>query len=126
MAPETDPLTALRDRLDRTEAAARELGRAASAARRGAAAPSGTPGAGWQTPGGEEEGAAAGRESELTTALVGLLDAVRTAIPDELAERLATVLRELLLAVRAVVDFALERMEARRRAPVEVQDIPIA
>ncbi len=57
---------------------------------------------------------------------MGLLDAVRTAIPDELAERLATVLRELLLAVRAVVDFALERMEARRRAPVEVQDIPIA
>ncbi len=40
-------------------------------------------------------------------------------------EVLTAVVREVLLAIRAVIDFALERMEARHRAPVEVEDIPI-
>jgi hypothetical protein len=122
MPPDVDPLTLLRDQLDRTEAAARELGRVATHAR-GAGAGGGTPGAGWQMPGADTSGAP--KDGELTAALTALVDAVRGAIPPELAERVASVLREVLLAIRAVVDFALERMEARRRAPVEVQDIPI-
>lgn len=120
MPPEADPLSLLRDQLDRTESAARELGRAASAARGGGHA---APGAGWQTPGADES--AAPKDGELTAALGALVEAVRGAIPPELADRLTSVLREVLLAIRAVVDFALERMESRRRAPVEVQDIPI-
>jgi hypothetical protein len=38
---------------------------------------------------------------------------------------LAEALRELLLALRALIDWYLERAERRRAAPVEVQDIPI-
>jgi hypothetical protein len=120
MPPDVDPLTLLRDQLDRTEAAARELGRVATHARGGGGR---APGAGWQMPGADES--AAPKDGELTAALTALVEAVRGAIPPELAERLASVMREVLLAVRAIVDFALERMEARQRAPVEVQDIPI-
>lgn len=119
MPPETDPLTLLRDQLDRTEAAARELGRAASAARGGGEAPH----AGWQMPGADTSGTP--KDGELTAALTALVDVVRGAIPPELAERLAAVVREVLLAIRAVVDFALARMEARQEQPVDVQDIPI-
>ncbi len=34
-------------------------------------------------------------------------------------------MRELLLALRALIDWYLERVEQRRREPAEVQDIPI-
>ena len=34
-------------------------------------------------------------------------------------------LRELLLALRALIDWYLERLERRREQSVEVQDIPI-
>jgi hypothetical protein len=122
MVPESDPLSVLREQLDRTEAAARELGRAAASARGGGDEAS-TPGSGWQMPGADSS--AAPQDGELTAALGALVDVVRGAIPPELAERLAAVVREVLLALRAVVDFALERMEARRRTPVEVEDIPI-
>jgi hypothetical protein len=118
MQAESDPLAVLREQLERTEDAARALGRAATAARG-----SGAPHFGWQRPGADESGAPP--EGELTAMLSALVDAVRGAIPPELAERLAAVFREVLLAIRAVIDFALERMEARRRTPVEVEDIPI-
>jgi hypothetical protein len=39
--------------------------------------------------------------------------------------RLVEALRELLLALRALIDWYLERIEHRRAAPAEVQDIPI-
>ena len=34
-------------------------------------------------------------------------------------------LRELLLALRALIDWYLERMEQRRKTPTPVEDIPI-
>jgi hypothetical protein len=39
--------------------------------------------------------------------------------------RVLGLLRELLLAIRAVLDLALARIEARGRTVAEVQDIPI-
>jgi hypothetical protein len=50
---------------------------------------------------------------------------LRELIPPELQQRLAEALREVLLALRALIDWYLERLEQRRAEPVEVQDIPI-
>jgi hypothetical protein len=58
-------------------------------------------------------------------ALAGLLDAARTAIPPELTRQLAQALRELLIAIRALLDYSIERLEPAQRPPVQVEDIPI-
>jgi hypothetical protein len=68
-------------------------------------------------------GAAPGR-SDLD-ALLALLNAVRDRIPPELQHRLGEALREVMLAVRALIDWYLERTERRRADSDEVQDIPI-
>ena len=57
--------------------------------------------------------------------LVALVQAMRDLIPPELQRRLAAALREVLLALRALIDWYLERLERRREQGVEVQDIPI-
>ena len=59
-------------------------------------------------------------------ALVGLLEVLRGLIPRELADQLTDLVRELLLLARALIDWYLERLELRRRRPVEVEDIPIS
>src|SRR4051794_29653905 len=53
-----------------------------------------------------------------------LLDAVRRMVPPELQEQFAALQRELLLTIRALIDWYLERLDARSR-PVDVEDIPI-
>ena len=73
---------------------------------------------------GSEPGGARLRPQDLE--LLGrLLERVRDLIPPELQRRLADALRELLLALRALIDWYLERMERRRGDPPEVKDIPI-
>jgi hypothetical protein len=62
-------------------------------------------------------------EAEL---LLGLLRPLRDVIPPELQQRLGAALREVLLALRALIDWYLERTERRRREPPEVEDIPIS
>lgn len=59
-------------------------------------------------------------------ALLGLLELGRGLVPAELRQAMADLLRELLLVLRALIDWYLERREQRRRMPVEVEDIPIA
>ena len=54
-----------------------------------------------------------------------VLRSLKDLIPPELQQKLAEALRELLLALRALIDWYLERVEQRRGAPAEVQDIPI-
>jgi hypothetical protein len=51
---------------------------------------------------------------------------VRALIPRELADQLTELVRELLLLARALIDWYLERLELRRKRPVEVEDIPIS
>ena len=60
-------------------------------------------------------------------ALLALLDSVREAVPAELSRQLAAALRELLLALRALIDWYLERLgePAGGRAGPEVEDIPL-
>lgn len=111
-----DALRRLKERLDHASEAAERLMAEAEEATRTRPKP---PPAGWQAPGGDPPGG----DLEL---LAQLLQSVRELIPPELQRRLAEALRELLLALRALIDFYLERLEQRREAPAEVQDIPIA
>jgi hypothetical protein len=123
---ETEPdalLGRLEERLGRASEAAERLFAEAGAAARGAATP---PPSGWQTP--EADGEARERRngtSELEM-LLAALASLRELIPPDLQRRLADAVRELLLAVRALIDWYLERSKHRRTEPAEVQDIPIA
>ncbi len=83
-------------------------------------APGTPPPAGWQTPPSGED--RRGGDLEL---LLQFVQSVRELIPPDLQRRLAEALRELLLAIRALIDWYLERNEQRRAGGDEVQDIPI-
>ena len=61
----------------------------------------------------------AGRREPATSdlqALLALLDGVREAVPAELSRQLAAALRDLLLALRALIDWYLERLGEPARA----------
>jgi hypothetical protein len=110
-----DALRRLEQRLSSASDAAERL--IAEAARTGKPPP-----AGWQQANADEER----RGSELD-ALVQGFQSLRELIPPEVVQRLAAALKELLLAIRAVIDWYLERVERRRaEEPSEVEDIPIA
>jgi hypothetical protein len=53
-----------------------------------------------------------------------LLDGLRRALPRELEQQFTTLLRELLLTLRSLIDWYLDRLDGRRREP-QVEDIPI-
>ena len=111
-----ETLRRLEERLSHaSEAAERLLGEAARGARGHRPPP-----AGWQQPNdGPPE-----RPSEFE-ALLAAVGLVRELIPPEVLTRLAAALRELLLALRALIDFYLERLDRPRHAPERVRDIPI-
>jgi hypothetical protein len=54
-----------------------------------------------------------------------LLDSARGAIPPELARQLADSLRDLLVALRAIIDYSLARLEQPEPEEPRVEDIPI-
>jgi hypothetical protein len=58
------------------------------------------------------------------SALLAVLEALRRAIPAELQEQFNTLQRELLLTIRALIDWYLERLDKPELAP-QVEDIPI-
>jgi hypothetical protein len=78
------------------------------------------PPAGWQIP---EDGRAV-TASDLDP-FISLVQAVRDLIPPDLQRRLIAAVRELLLALRALIDWYLDRLERRREQSVQVEDIPI-
>src|SRR5580704_2017220 len=86
----------------------------------GANHPATPPQAGWQT----TDDGTRGSTSELDP-LVALVQAVRDLIPPDLQQRLIAAFREVLLALRALIDWYLDRLDRRREQGVEVQDIPI-
>ena len=58
--------------------------------------------------------------------LTALVESLRGVVPPDLARQLAESLRELLLALRAVLDWYIARLERRRAEPPrDVQDIPV-
>jgi hypothetical protein len=99
MAP-PDPLTELRERVHAAQAAAeRVAGEAREWPRREAA-------------------------DELD-ALVALLRTLRELVPPELQQQVTEVMRQVLLLLRAIIDFWVERLDAPRGGAVEVEDIPV-
>jgi hypothetical protein len=59
------------------------------------------------------------------SALIKLVDGLRGSLPPELSRQLADALRELLIAIRAVLDYTIERLEPEPPGEREVEDIPI-
>jgi hypothetical protein len=113
-----DALRRLEQRLtSASDAAERLISEAARSGVRGKPPP-----AGWQTPTGED---GSGGRGDLET-LIRTAQAVRELIPPDVLERLVAALKEVLLAIRALIDWYLERIDRRRTEPVEVEDIPIA
>ena len=64
-----------------------------------------------------------GRGLDLS-ALFVLLDGMRRVLPRELEQQFTALVREVLLTLRALIDWYLERLDGRERAP-RVEDIPI-
>ena len=119
-----DPLGDLRARITAThEAAQRLAGEAQHAARE--AASGHVPPQGWAAP---QDRAARQEEAQ---ALVALLQALRELVPAELQAQLTEVIRQVLLLLRALIDWWVDHLEqgpearehGRRDGP---QDIPIA
>jgi len=92
--------------------------RAEEAAR--AAGADSVPPNGWASPG----SSSAAPFGDLS-GLLRLLDSARGALPPELARQLADALRELLIALRAIIDWSLARLEDDGRDEPRVEDIPI-
>lgn len=57
--------------------------------------------------------------------LTALVESLRGVVPPDLARQLADALRELLLALRAVLDWYIARLEPSPPADDDVQDIPV-
>jgi hypothetical protein len=115
---EAEALQRLRARLQATQAAAQALADEAAAERSSERPPP----AGWDVPGRAED---ANAEIE---AFLSLLRTLRDVLPPELREQLAELARALLVFVRAVLDFAIERLELAeggRGDDPDVEDIPI-
>ena len=106
-----EALDALRDRLRATQEAAERLAEEAT---------SGVPRAGWDVPGRAEE---ANAELESRVPMLGML---REILPPELRAQLAELVRQLLVFVRAGLDWWIERIVPGPRGDEpQVEDIPI-
>jgi hypothetical protein len=115
--PETDPFDELRARIRSTADAAERLSFEAAAG--GAST--------------EDQGRRARAADDATQeaqALVALVQLLRDLLPDELRRQVMDLIRQVLLLVRAVIDWYLARLEPGHdasgpaAAPV-VQDIPL-
>jgi hypothetical protein len=127
-----EPLVAdLRERLRETTEAARRL---ADEARAGSAEDDASqagsdrpPPRGWESPRAEQTRSTDIADLVLLAEQTGLLlaEVVRGLVPAELRQQFLDALRELLVAVRALIDWYLERIGRERQESVEVEDIPI-
>jgi hypothetical protein len=96
----------------------REAYEAAERLVREAAERAGVPPSGWEPP------RSGGSPFPDLSGLLALVDAARGVLPPELSRQLADALRELLIALRAVLDYSIAHLE-RARPETEVEDIPI-
>ncbi|HTU30018.1 MAG TPA: hypothetical protein VMF07_11605 [Solirubrobacteraceae bacterium] len=124
---DADALRALEERLERATRTAERLlaeAREPSAEDDGG----GVPPRGWQRRGegaGDGPGLGGWIDPEDARLLLTVLAELRERVPPELERRVVEALRELLLALRALIDWCVERAERRSAPAAEVQDIPI-
>jgi hypothetical protein len=105
----------LREQYEEAERLVREAQRAAEDA-----AARSVPPRGWSVPGDEPRPPAFDLGQ-----LTALIESLRGVVPPDLARQLADALRELLLALRAVLDWYIARLEPSPPADSDVQDIPV-
>jgi hypothetical protein len=105
----------LRGHLDAVHEAAERLVRETNAQ---------VPPRGWEPAGEERERPDPFAPPDLV-AVGQLVELLRAAVPPELAQQVKNALRELLLALRALIDWYLERIERAPAGDPEVEDIPI-
>ena len=75
----------------------------------------------------EPPGPAAGPAFPDLSSLTSLLELARSSLPPDLQRQLAQALRELLIALRAVLDYSIDRLEPGPPPPsATVEDIPIS
>ena len=75
----------------------------------------------------EEPRSGAGAAFPDLSAVTGLLELARSSLPPELQRQVAQALRELLIALRAVLDYSIDRLEPGPPPPsAPVEDIPIS
>ena len=114
-----EALQALRERLEATQEAAQRL--AEDAVREdGTGRP---PPAGWDVP------KSATKANDEIDALIAVVASLRDLLPPELRAQLAEIVRQILVFVRAVLDWWIERVERESSAEGsrdDVEDIPIA
>jgi hypothetical protein len=109
--PDPDPLNDLRERVRATTEAAERIMREQ------------VPAGGWATP----SPAGAGEATSEMQALVALLESLRDLLPPELRAQVNELVRQVLLVVRALIDFLVDRLEhGPRGSEPEVEDIPIS
>jgi hypothetical protein len=72
---------------------------------------------GWEIPRDDAEPDAA--------SLADVVEQLLAIVPEELRVRLTEAVRQLLEALRALIDWCVARLERRAAAEVEVRDIPI-
>ena len=105
----------VRAQYEEAERLVREAERVAEEAAAGAVPPRG-----WSVPGDEGSGSFPDLGQ-----LAALLESLRGVVPPDLARQLADALRELLIAVRAVLDWYIARLEPSEPAGSDVEDIPV-
>src|SRR4051812_22454606 len=108
--PDRDALEELRERVKATtEAAERIMAERA-------------PRSGWASP-----PPATGQAQSEMQALIALLESLRAMLPPELRAQVTELVRQLLLVLRALIDWLVDQLERgpRGQAP-EVEDIPIS
>jgi hypothetical protein len=105
----------LRAEYEEAERLVREAHRAAEAA-----ANAQVPPRGWSVPGEEPRPPALDLSQ-----LAALIESLRGVVPPDLARQLADALRDLLIALRAVLDWYIGRLEPPESADSDVQDIPV-
>jgi hypothetical protein len=105
-----DPLEELRERVRATTEAAERI-MAEKAPPRGWAAPP----------------PASGQAQSEMQALVALLESLHEMLPPELRVQVTELVRQLLLVLRALIDWLVDQLERRPRGgEPEVEDIPIS
>ena len=105
----------LREQYEEAERLVREAHRAAEEA-----AARSVPPRGWSVPGSDAPPLA----FDLAQ-LTALVESLRGVVPPDLARQVADALRELLVALRAVLDWYIARLEPAPPPDSDVQDIPV-
>jgi hypothetical protein len=87
------------------------------------AARGGVPPRGYDSP--RPEGTSGPAFPDLSS-LNAILDLARQGLPPDLQRQLQQALRELLIALRAVLDYSIDRLEPQPPESAPVEDIPIS